>query len=53
VTRSGDRRRPGRARASWSFTSRPSSTKALRRKLGKSQARFAKSFGFGLAAVQS
>ena len=27
--------------------------KALRRKLGMSQARFAKSFGFGLAAVQS
>jgi putative transcriptional regulator len=27
--------------------------KALRRKLGMSQSRFAKSFGFGLAAVQS
>jgi putative transcriptional regulator len=27
--------------------------KALRRKLGMSQARFAASFGFGLAAVQS
>ena len=27
--------------------------KALRRKLGMSQARFARSFGFGLAAVQS
>ena len=27
--------------------------KALRRKLGMSQSRFARSFGFGLAAVQS
>ena len=42
-----------RARASWSFTSRRVRRKALRRKLGMSHSRFARSFGFGLAAVQS
>ena len=42
-----------RSRASSSFTSREFDVKALRRKLGMSQSKFAASFGFGLDAVQS